>query len=341
MRRGSSVLLFIILLIVAVSFGAVGSLLALTNKTPEALEQATEPSSIPLAKQQYFDEQEISLRVTPGEVLSVRSSRAGKLTVASCDVRVPLVSGKTNFSVDGIPLINLSTTVPLWRDISVGNEGIDVDALRKALTDLGYEMSTSTQLTWSDVSAVNELLKASNGIPHDEIHVSDFVWIPATESYVQSCTASLAEDIESGAELATYTAAPSVSMGQIPKNIEPGDRVLDVDGALIKVTDGNLIGPEDQANILTSASYVAARAQSTSPTDPITLQAKWRLSVPIDAVTVPPSAIRISSANLGCVSAKGSHVPLRVLSSKLGASIVLFESDPPASIESRAPSSCE
>ena len=54
------------------------------------------------------------------------------LALFLCGDNAAQITG-ANLSIDGAPLLNLATSVPLWRDLGVGDEGADALALRAEL----------------------------------------------------------------------------------------------------------------------------------------------------------------------------------------------------------------
>jgi hypothetical protein len=75
--------------------------------------------------------------------------------------------GESLLEIEGSPVFLLRGNIPLWRDLSAGVSGIDVDTLRAALTALGYSAGATAAATPYDqalASAVDQLY-ADGGYP--------------------------------------------------------------------------------------------------------------------------------------------------------------------------------
>ncbi|MDR1393829.1 MAG: hypothetical protein LBJ62_07680 [Bifidobacteriaceae bacterium] len=76
-------------------------------------------------------------------------------------------AGEPLLEIEGNPVFLLEGSIPLWRDMSVGLSGVDVDTLRAALTSLGYAAgSTSPAVPYDEALAgAVDKLYADAGYP--------------------------------------------------------------------------------------------------------------------------------------------------------------------------------
>jgi hypothetical protein len=76
-------------------------------------------------------------------------------------------AGEPLLEIEGNPVFILHGEIPLWRDLSAGMSGIDVDTLRAALTDLGYSAGNTAAATPFDSSLAGAIdaLYAKGGYP--------------------------------------------------------------------------------------------------------------------------------------------------------------------------------
>ncbi|MDR1118769.1 MAG: hypothetical protein LBL01_05680 [Bifidobacteriaceae bacterium] len=76
-------------------------------------------------------------------------------------------AGEPLLEIEGNPVFLLHGAIPLWRDLAPGVSGIDVDALRGALTELGYTAGDTAPATPYDgaLAAAVDQLYADAGYP--------------------------------------------------------------------------------------------------------------------------------------------------------------------------------
>jgi hypothetical protein len=76
-------------------------------------------------------------------------------------------AGEALMEIEGNPVFLLYGSIPLWRDVSAGMSGIDVDTLRAALADLGYSAGDTAPATPYDsaLAGAVDALYADNGYP--------------------------------------------------------------------------------------------------------------------------------------------------------------------------------
>ncbi|MDR2374076.1 MAG: hypothetical protein LBD77_08290 [Bifidobacteriaceae bacterium] len=75
--------------------------------------------------------------------------------------------GESLLEIEGNPVFLLQGAIPLWRDLSAGMSGIDVDTLRQALTSLGYSAGDTAAATPYDAALAGAIdqLYAAGGYP--------------------------------------------------------------------------------------------------------------------------------------------------------------------------------
>ena len=175
-----SVALFFVSMIGAGGAGALVAYLLISPPTPESLESAFVVSSATVVAQPFADPKPIDVVISRGADLELRLARGGLLTSRSCSVGAQAVSGGASFAVDGVPLVNLHTTVPLWRNLVPGDRGVDVDALKGELGRLGREVSPGPRLGSTDLKSLSAVMvNAGREVTLDAVAPGDFVWLPS------------------------------------------------------------------------------------------------------------------------------------------------------------------
>lgn len=216
-------------------------------------------------------------------------------------------------------------------------QGPDAYALNTALRTLGYAAPDSDYITWDTITAYNALaatqgtqaLTAQNGWIID---TSLFIWFPAPSVTIASCMTSIGSTIAPGQELFTTTATPSAaSLPASKQDVVPGDRIITIGGAefpitaeTTTITDSNILSAIMSSNEFRLASLSNGGSGNVGGSNGSTLNVSytWRLSQPIEAFTVPPSALYGITDASACVSANGASVPVTIIASQLGKTIV-------------------
>lgn len=334
-----------LLLVSAIAAGGAGALVAyllVSPPTPESLAPAHVVTSAPVVAQSFTDPRPIEVVISREAGVELRLARSGLLTSTSCAVGARAVSGATSFAIDGVPLVNLHTTVPLWRDLVPGDRGVDVDALKAELNRLGRDVSPGPRLGSTDLESLEGVLaSAGRDITLDAVTPGDFVWLPSPEISFSSCAAQVSAAVDAGASAATTDGGMALSLGAAPAGLLPGSRVLTVDGVVLSL-DGSL-GVTDvsaASSVAATASYRDARGDGDG-IQPVTITATIELVEPVPASAVPPSAVTVTGDTSGCVTdAEGVAYPVAILTSQLGSTVVSFDGDAPASVLLKAASSC-
>src|SRR5689334_21085386 len=111
--------------------------------------------------------------------ITMVSPAEGRVTATACEPNVPVLSGASTVTVDGSVILNLATSTPLWRDLSLGDRGVDVDALNAELNRLGYDLSRSRSVTRATRRALSDLFdRAGDSKEVTTVLQSRILWIP-------------------------------------------------------------------------------------------------------------------------------------------------------------------
>lgn len=316
---------------------------------PADLRAPTDLAVVPVGDRVFDDARTVTLRVTVDDVASVASLSGGRVTASQCAAGATVGSGSSTVSLDGRALVNLSTSVPLWRDLTIGDRGADVTALHAELVRLGHAAPDGDRVTRATIAAYRALAQAlgaaepvSSVIDHTAI-----VWLPAPAVTVGACEVKLGDPLEPGAALFELPAAlASAVVAPLPGDAAPGDRVLMIDDEPVPVGPDGAITDPAALDVL-GRSRALAEAVAIAPDDP-QLSVVWRLADPLTTLVVPPSGVVGVGGPATCVVAgDGGTRPVTVVGSQLGQTFVVpdegaspFESvqvDPDASVTCDSP----
>jgi peptidoglycan hydrolase-like protein with peptidoglycan-binding domain len=300
-------------------------------KTPPSLAGPAPVTDLPVTAQPVDDARDVQLAPVEGDPIQLESPVAGRVTSLDCERGQTWAPGGSNLAIDGQALVNLDTSVPLWRDIEPGAKGADVEALQAALTSLGFDLTATGRFDLATRQAVAELLKRNGRQPADggTLAAADFFWLPPAGAMAGQCALSPGQTVQAGdAAITTMPTLAEVRVKDLPADLVSGPRVLEVDGLTVPVDGtGAVTGAEALTALTASASYqaLANAADAAAPWGAV-----LRLAEPVTVYPLPPSAIEMGQGADGCVQASdGTALPVTVVASQMGRSFVAFPAGAP------------
>ncbi len=316
-------------------------------RIPPSLESTVDAGSIHVSSASFDDSQSVTLSVSVGSALTVTSPVSGTVTASTCVPGMTISSGGTLASVDATPLVALHTQTPMYRALTSGMKGADAWALNQALRNLGYAAPDSDTMTWDTITAYNALAdsvgaKRLTVESQWTIGPGTFMWLPADSLTVDSCSIAVGQQTTIGQAVFVSAAVPVKAT--LPVNdaqrlagdriLTIGDTAFDVPADAAELTDSALL-----AAVMSSSEYRLATLSGNAVTSSangsgtlseggggtVNVSYRWKLKQPIDVITVPPSSVVRASGNEGCVVSSGKSVPVAIVSSQLGKTMVRFE----------------
>jgi peptidoglycan hydrolase-like protein with peptidoglycan-binding domain len=310
-------------LVAAASAGAVA---LASGRTPAALTAPVETTEAPSEPIDFGDDREVDVtfvRVTPQPLLV---SRDGTVTESTCVPGVPAVSGTPLLRVDEAVVYGLHTDIPLFRSLQLGDNGRDVSALQAELLRLGRSVSVDGQFGPGTRNAVRELEKAVGiAAPDGVLDRAEVIWLPTPTAMPASCDLLAGQRASTGGPYAALAASlVAARLGALPPGALPGPRTVTIFGHPLAV---------DPAQAIVDPAYLAALAaspeylQGLEAKDADRPKARLTLSSPVRAHKVPPGAVFGIVGAKACVQSGGRAVPVTLVGSGLGASLVTTETD--------------
>lgn len=301
-----------------IASGVTAGALARPVESPKDLSGPAPVTSAPAVADEFTDARQVSIRFAVRPNAPLTTARAGRLTASSCRVGTAVAAGRELVRIDDRPVVALSTSVPLYRDLAADAKGSDVRALKVALAALGHQVTSSAAYDASTVKAVRALQKATGISPADgTLRLVDVVWVPAG-AVPATCEVALGARVEAGASLATLPGSLEKVSYVAPAGLVPGPRTLSLWGSAVTIGDD----ATTDATFLAAVSATREFAAHLKSGDTQEVNADLALATPLRVVKVSPAALFGLQGSAGCVQVGERVVPVTVVGSGLGVSVV-------------------
>lgn len=317
-RRGGTA----VLVVIAVVIPAIG-----LNRALDRLDRLSERAAVdeisPLttAPTPVDIDEATSVTVTPvfgQRVDVVAPSWQGLVTEIDARPGQSLESGAPVVKVDGVVRRAYATAQPLYRPLTVGDEGGDVADLHGILAAAGFlpvAQSGERRFSASTMRATREFA-ASIGIRSASISAFDPAWVlwqPQDPFVVENIAVAVGAPAPAAGEpiLIGNSRVEGIRIeGEQGLPLDrSGSRILTIAGLEVPVEDG--LPTADGLAQLTERRVFATETSSDGAEAPSPLIAQLRLSSPVTALAVPASAVQASLAGDGLCVWIGDEGPNR------------------------------
>ncbi|MGV8883494.1 MAG: hypothetical protein ACOH19_15200 [Rhodoglobus sp.] len=294
---------------------------------PPSLAEGMPIGEVPVIQQSFADSREVEVALSIYQSVFVTAPTEGRITQFSCQPGEEVVSGSTWISVDGAPILTLATSVPLWRDLQLGDAGPDVLSLQNELIRLGKPLAADGVLGNESMIAMQDLFDSLGDSLNESsktISLARLMWIPSSTATVASCEVSVGMSSSPGQSIASFESTLKAAQIKVmPEDMLPGDRVLEVGGLSLPVGElGQVTDPTALASLSTTPEY----REATQQEGPMTLRSTISLRNPAAIFVLPPASIYEIEGDQGCVAHGSETFAVQIVGSQLGQSFVTFES---------------
>ncbi|WP_144875571.1 hypothetical protein [Microbacterium sp. 1.5R] len=318
----------------ALGVGLAYSLLA--ANTPDALRSEDELRTIAVTMQEFDDPRSVELTARILPPVSVAVNRAGTVTSWACAQGTVLSSATSSVAVDGVNLISLSTSVPLWRDLAPGDKGRDVRALEEELARLGKPVNVDSTFSRDEMSTLAMVAKTVGVELNGSLTRDLVVWLPSPAVTVQKCDTQVSGSVTPGDILATVDSGVVVSPVSLPEGRLPGARYLDLLREPVALGGAGELPPEVTSDAVRNSDAFREAAGAAPEATSLTLKAKVLLQAPVQVAAIPATTLVTDSTGASCVFVDEDPVMVTVAGSEFGNSFVVFASaEPPASVDAQ------
>ncbi len=312
----------VLVALLAAAAGVTGAVVAAPTPTPAGLSPADQPRTAAVQRQSFDDERsvEVSFRVEGERTLAVRTG--GTVTWSGCVPGTTVTSGQTLLRVDERPVVALHTDVPLYRDLAPGDRGTDVAALQRELAALGHAVDADGRYGGATSRAVSRLLTdAGVTRPDGALRLAGLVWMPERTLTPSTCSTTPGAALGDGEAVAAVAGALVAVTFPVPGGLREGARDLTLFG--VTTTLDPVGGEVTDAEFLAAVGATPDYAVAQQTKDGQKPKAALVLHDPVEALKVPPTALFAIEGTAGCVEQDDVAVPVTIIGSGLGASLVL------------------
>lgn len=315
--------------------GAVAALVLGPQRTPASLTPTGGPTLVDVSRETFEDARQVAVTAerSTGVPLTVRDE--GLVTRTSCAPGAVVTSGSSPLTVDDRPVLALTTTEPLWRDLAPGAKGSDVRALQTELARLGHAVKPDGVYGRATGAAVKALHREAGApAPSDTLAAASVLWLPAEQVTVATCDVGLAEAVADGKFATTATAVTALALAEEVTGAVAGDRVVRSNGAQAPVdAEGRVTDTAFLTAFTASAEWRFAQSGEGDDAGSGQVKVEYALATPVDALVVPPAALYALAGDQACLAGEDGAVPVRVVSSALGKSLVVTDGAAPARVQ--------
>ena len=238
-------------------------------------------------------------------------------------------------------MLNLATSVPLWRDLALGDVGADVRSLEEELFRLGYPIVVDDRMGTATLAAFNEALsKIGAKGARKSLSQSEVLWLPQQAVSPATCDIALGSTLIANDAIATLDSTiVSAQAASLPSNLLPGERTLNFNGSSLPVDPAGFVV---DVGALQDLDFLRENQGRDQPSQSEPLSGTLSLVAPIRVQSVPPNALFEPNGSTACLRSNGKSLPVRIVGSQLGQTFITFDGVPvPHSVEispGRAPS---
>lgn len=299
------------------------------------LAEVPSETTYPVTMTDFRDQRTLTFAPTFTAGTALRATANGTVTATACTPGQSLTSGEAAFSVDDQPIVALAADTPFFRDLTWGDTGHDVDALRASLAALGFDVAPTGAFS-RDVSRALSALQHREKMAHTDgdFVVQDVLWMPSPAPIVASCDVQVGQPIAAGSTAATTSVsltALTVS-GQAAGALVPGERTAQVLGVDATIPENGILTDRDVLARIASSPEGRQQLTGTKTGDAAMVSGTSALAAPLRVAPIPVSSVIGGSGGHACVTDDRAEYPVTVVGASLGMSLVTFAADTPSNV---------
>ncbi|MDR0504615.1 MAG: hypothetical protein LBG70_02245 [Bifidobacteriaceae bacterium] len=289
----------------------------LADSSPGKLAEQPVLTDVPVVPRLFTDSRQVEVTLTGSPGIALRAHQNGLVTSDQCQVGKTIQSGELAATINGQPIVALSTSIPLWRTLKLGATGKDVLALQNELKRLGKNVEANSHFDKATLTAANALIAQFGGrVNQQNLDYRQLIWLPSTNITIAECLFGLNQQANSDQIWGVaQTQWARASLTSSLANPVPGARVLVVSGERMAISDSQEITDPTDLAALVAAQTALDSPENIGSTSGVTatgaavtklkINAQWELAQGLETYSVPARSV-VNTAAGACVLTKGS-----------------------------------
>lgn len=289
-RRGGTSTAMGLAVLLAVPLVAGGALaLVALQRSPLDSAASAGPLVGTIGSAERDDRVNVSVTVVNAEAFAVTTQTAGVVTALSLEPGTAPVDGTTVFEVDGLAVTAYVAPAPLYRTITRGMVGKDVETAQRLLVSLGYLDAADGKAGVRTAKAIVAFNKDHGRSAQGEVlGVDSLLWVPADSGPPLEVRIRVGTTLATGDEI--YTTSTGHDTVYVETEATDSDRVLTVGETSVTLPAGatSVTDPGDIEAIVLALNDLTSR------------NVYLALSTPRLVGTVPASALVTDPTGATC-----------------------------------------
>lgn len=308
-----------ILAVALVAAGAAGAAVLLREDPPSSAVATGGARTVPVSQETYDGTRRVTATPQFAEPVTLTIGAAGRVRSTECAPGATFTSGTSPLVLDDRPMLALATAQPLWRDLTVGARGPDVADVQTELARLGYDVQSDGVFGPGTRAAVRDLLTEIGVVrPSGALSAWDVIWLPATEVTVTGCEVGVGDAFAGGAMATVGGGLESLDVG----GEDPVEGwVVRFDGVTASIDDDRSVTDPAFLDVVAASPMLDWATGEGGGT----FELEMALAEPVQVTVVPPAAVFGLTADRGCIEGDGEVLPVRVIASALGQTLVVID----------------
>lgn len=303
-----------------VPVAAFGILTVAANDAQEQALRPTEPTVATVGSTLNESRQPVEITVTTQPAASATLSTSGTLTSLNIEPGSAVIPGMVLGTVNDVPVLAYTATVPLYRDLAEGNRGPDVALLQEFLASTGRDIGSSDGVFGSGTrDALRDLQRTAGLQITGTAQRSDFVWVPSGIATVGTIDAKLGQQVDGGAALfsgpddVTATKITSANASSSTVTLPGGGQPVLVAGDQTFPLDSLTPSDEGLNEFLRAQADAGSLTKATTESTTVYRGASIADGAAAEIATAPAAALYVvDGATCVFVSADGEYQPVTV-----------------------------
>ncbi len=280
----------------------IGGALAIAALARSPLEAgaAPQPTVATVGRAERLDTQATKVHWIPADQLPVRSQSTGVVTAVSISAGIPVKNGDTVMTIGASPIVAYISPAPLYRNLSRGMTGKDVNTAQRLLVECGYLRAVTGQVDSATLHAFVTFNAAHGHGRSNSLSVGSLFWVPKGSQPPQKVAIRVGDALSKQQDV--YTT--SLTDDQVSVSTTAGTTARNLSVASVQV-----VLPAGKT-IITKASDV--QAIHTAMASQTSAAATLTATVAREVGTVPAAAVITDDAGKSCYFAGVGGAPVVV-----------------------------